>query len=132
MEAKELFRTCANEHVAAGALLSLGGALLRRIDAAASSAEVSRGALAAGLVVEYDRKASPAMRRQLMRSMRRAQMPILAGLRHVLDASLRGVFDVAPRRSRFCRWSPPALTPPPLWTGEGGSLGRGALRQALH
>ena len=36
MEASELFRTCANEHVAAGALRSLGGALLRRIDAAAA------------------------------------------------------------------------------------------------
>jgi hypothetical protein len=109
MEASELFRSCANEHVAAAALVCLGGALVARIDRAALPAGLTRGALVASLVAEYDRKASPGMRRQLLRGMRRAEMPILAGLRHVLEAALNQAFDFTPRSVFRSAWRGPHM-----------------------
>ena len=114
MEASELFRSCANEHVAAAALICVGGALVSRIETAAMFAGLTRGALVARLVAEYDRKASPALRKQLDRGMRAAEMPILAGLRHVLEAALEGVYDLAPRRLHPSRFRAPTLN----WTVE--------------
>jgi hypothetical protein len=128
MDSSELFRSCANEHVAAAALLSLGGALVGRVDVAALPAGLTRGALVASLVAEYDRKASPALRRQLLRAMRRAQMPILAGLRHVLEVALRGAFEPAPRRALYCRWRPPVLN----WVADSAQLARDDMRRVLH
>ncbi|MCW2285976.1 hypothetical protein M2323_003813 [Rhodoblastus acidophilus] len=128
MDSSELFRSCANEHVAAAALMSLGGALVERIDRAALPIGVTRGAFVANLLAEYDRKASPELRKQLVRAMSRAQMPILAGLRHVLQVALRGAFEPAPRRASYCRWRPPVLN----WAAESASLAREDLRRVLH
>ncbi|MBB4197358.1 hypothetical protein CCR94_13670 [Rhodoblastus sphagnicola] len=128
MESSELFRSCANEHVAAAALLCVGGALVSRIDQAALPAGLTRGALVASLVSDYERKASPALRRLLARGMRRAEMPILAGLRHVLDCALAGAFDLAPRRARRSQWRAPALN----WVAESAPFICGEPRHALH
>jgi len=128
MEAMQLFRSCANQHVAAAALACIGGGLVAKIDNAALPAGLTRGALVASMVAEYDRKASPALRKQLERCMRRAQMPILAGLRHVLEVALRGAFDFAPRRSRYCRWSPPV----PYWAANSAAFARDDMRHVLH
>lgn len=128
MESSELFRSCANEHVAAAALLSLGSALMARIDRAAEPTGATRGALVASLVAEYDRKASPALRKQLLRAMSCAQMPILAGLRHVLKVALSGAFEPAPRRALYCRWHPPVLN----WVPDSASLARDDLRRVFH
>jgi hypothetical protein len=125
MEASELFRSCANEHVAAAALLCLGGALVGRIDRAALPSGLTRGAQVARLVEEYERKASPAMRRQLLRGMSRAEMPILAGLRHVLDAALNQAFDIAPRPSRHPKWRSPSLN----WGSEALAFGYGGEKR---
>ena len=128
MDSSELFRTCANEHVAAAALMSLGGALVARVDGAALPTGQTRGALVAGLVAEYDRKASPALRKQLVRAMGRAQMPILAGLRHVLEVALRGAFESAPRRALYCRWRPPVMN----WVADSALMARDGQRRVLH
>jgi hypothetical protein len=128
MESRELFRSCANEHVAAAALLCLDYALVSRIDRAASPAGLTRGALVAQLVADYDRKASLSLRKQLVRGMRRAEMPILAGLRHVLEAALNGVLDLAPRRVRPQQWRASALN----WTFEAAPFGSCEWRHGLH
>ncbi|PPQ40237.1 hypothetical protein SAMN06265338_102494 [Rhodoblastus acidophilus] len=128
MDATELFRSCANEHVAAAALLCVGGGLVSRIDKAARPAGLTRGALVATLVADYERKASPELRRQLAYGMRRAEMPILAGLRHVLDVALNGALDLAPRRLRRPEWRAPPLT----WAAEAGPFNTGEARHALH
>ncbi len=104
MQTGELFRSCSNEYVAAAALRCIGGGLLRRIDSAAQLAGLTRGALVARLVIEYDRKASPSLRKQLALNMRYNEIPILAGLRHVLEAALAGSWDFSSHRAHDPQW----------------------------
>ncbi|WP_294533117.1 hypothetical protein [uncultured Rhodoblastus sp.] len=100
MRTTELFRSCANEHVAAAALACIGGTLQRRVIAAARRAGLSRGALVARLVADYDRMAGPKRRQSLEQGMVRHPMPILAGLRHVVHVALEGEWEIQPSRSR--------------------------------
>jgi hypothetical protein len=93
MRTSELFRTCANEHVAAAALACIGGKLQRRVAAAARNAGVPAGALVARLAADYDRKASPLRRKMLETGMVRSEMPILTGLRHVVETALEDAWD---------------------------------------
>jgi hypothetical protein len=95
MRTTELFRTCANEHVAAAALACIGGTLQKRVTVAARRAGLSSGAFVARLVDDYDRQASPKRRKSLELGMVRHPMPILAGLRHVVHVALEGDWDVA-------------------------------------
>jgi hypothetical protein len=95
----ELFRSCANEHVAAAALACIGGTLEKRVSFAARCAGLSRGAFVVRLVADYDRKAGPQRRKSLEQGMTRHQTPILAGLRHVVHVSLAGDWDVPAARS---------------------------------
>ena len=96
MRSKELFRSCANEHVAAAALACIGGTLHRRVMAAARRAGLSNGAYVASLLADYDRKASPRRRKHLEQGMTCEPMPILAGLRHVVETAMDGEWDLAP------------------------------------
>jgi hypothetical protein len=100
MRSTELFRTCANEHVAAAALACIGGTLERRVAAAARRAGVTTGAFVASLVADYDRKASPKRRQSLEHGMFRNPMPILAGLRHVVHVALEGAWDAGGNAAR--------------------------------
>ncbi|MGP0103776.1 hypothetical protein [Rhodoblastus sp.] len=93
MRTNELFRTCANEYVAAAALACIGGRLERRVALAARRADLSIGAFVAGLVTDYDRKASPRRRTTLEMGMIRHDTPLLAGLRHVVETALEGAWD---------------------------------------
>ncbi len=95
MRSNELFRSCANEHVAAAALACIGGPLEKRVAIAAQRAGLSSGAFVARLVADYDRKASPGRRKSLEKGMFRNQTPILAGLRHVVQVALEGAWDNA-------------------------------------
>jgi hypothetical protein len=99
MRTAELFRSCANEHVAAAAMACVGGALHRRVSEAARGAGLTSGALVARLVADFDRKASPRRRKSLEKSMTRHQTPILAGLRLVVESALEGAWDHAESRS---------------------------------
>jgi hypothetical protein len=96
----ELFRTCANEHVAAAALACIGGKLQRRVATAARRSGVSSGAFVAGLVADYDRKASVRRRKMLENGMFHSDMPILVGLRHVVETALEGAWDVSVEMAR--------------------------------
>ena len=95
MRTTELFRSCANEHVAAAAMACIGGRLHKRVEVAARRAGLSNGAYVARLVADYDRKASPGRRKHLEKGMVCGPMPILAGLRHVVESALEGEWDVA-------------------------------------
>lgn len=94
MRTTELFRTCANEHVAAAALASLGGRLRRRVTTLARRDGLSTGCLVAALIAEYDRRASIGRRRELEAQMKGGDMPLLAGLRHVLETALISAWEV--------------------------------------
>jgi hypothetical protein len=100
MRTTELFRTCANEHVAAAALACIGGKLHKRATAASQRAGLSVGVFVAGLVVDYDRKASPRRRKILEMGMGRSETPILDGLAHVVDTALAGAWDVSLEMAR--------------------------------
>jgi hypothetical protein len=93
MRSTELFRSCANEHVAAAAMACIGGALEKRVAIAARRTGLTPGAYIVRLVAEYDRKASPTRRNILERGMFRQDMPILAGLRHVVELGLEDASD---------------------------------------
>ncbi len=67
----------------------------KRVEAAARRAGVSSGVYVARLVADYDRKASPKRRKYLEQGMGGDPMPILAGLRHVVESALEGEWDVA-------------------------------------
>jgi len=101
MRTTELFRSCANEHVAAAAMACIGGKLHNRVVVAARDAGLSNGAYVAKLVADYDRKASPRRRKYLEKGMGSDPMPILAGLRHVVESALEGEWDVASPKSGF-------------------------------
>jgi hypothetical protein len=122
MRTTELFRSCANEHVAAAAMACIGGKLHKRVEVAARDAGLSNGAYVAQLVADYDRKASPRRRKYLEKGMGSDPMPILAGLRHVVESALEGEWDVAVSKSDI-HWScdgVPRLregaTPKPLYS----------------
>lgn len=100
MRTTELFRTCANEHVAAAALACIGGKLERRVTAAARRAGLPAGAFVVELVADYDRKASPNCRKALEMGMVRQDMPILAGLRHVVEMAMEGAWEAAREGAR--------------------------------
>ncbi len=95
MRPNELFRSCANEYVAAAALACIGGALHRRVMAAARREGLSNGAYVANLLADYDRKATPRRRKHLEQGMMVEPMPILAGLRHVVETAMDEEWDVA-------------------------------------
>ncbi len=127
MHASELFRTCANEHVADAAVSSIGGLLASRIDTMAGLVGETRGALVVRLVDEYDRKASPSLRRQLDLGMGHDDMPLLAGLRHVLEQALTSTWDTEPRRAPHPVWRSPVMN----WAAESASYAAGHGR-CLH
>ncbi len=104
MRANELFRTCANEHVAAAALACIGGGLKKRVALAARSAGLSSGAYVARLLADYDRKASPRRRKSLEQGMIHDEMPILAGLRHVVEVALDGDWETPGQKSGEIHW----------------------------
>ncbi len=93
MRSTELFRSCVNEHVAAAAMACIGGALQKRVAVAARRAGLTPGAYIVRLVAEYDRKASPNRRNSLEMEMFRQDMPILAGLRQVVESGLEDARD---------------------------------------
>ncbi|MCI4677823.1 hypothetical protein K9U39_13785 [Rhodoblastus acidophilus] len=100
MRTTELFRTCANEHVAAAALACIGGKFERRVAVAARRAGLSVGAFVAGVVADFDRKASPLRRKSLEMGMVQSDMPILAGLRHVVETAFDDSWDAALKSAR--------------------------------
>jgi len=73
----------------------IGGKLHKRVEVAARDAGLSNGAYVARLVADYDRKASPRRRKYLEKGMGSDPMPILAGLRHVVESALEGEWDVS-------------------------------------
>ncbi len=130
MRSTELFRSCSNEHVAAAAMACIGGALEKRVVAAARSAGLSHGAYVVRLLVDYDRKAGPKRRKALEQGMSRGDMPILAGLRHVVETALEEAWDqVGATREEGDDDLDPAVFP---WSGGAALLRDGAVLKVLH
>jgi hypothetical protein len=108
MIVREIIFTCSNPHVARAAVLSIGGDFARRFSSDAASRNLSSGLLAAKLVREFARHAGDGDWEGLDDAVRGADMPILSGLRHILERETKLKGEDVPAR----------LAPPPskiLW-----------------
>jgi hypothetical protein len=88
MRLSEVLRACSNARVAEAAVASIGGAVWARVCVEAEAGEGDPGELAAQLVREFDDHACPAVRASVEEGMRGSELPVLAGLRHILAHAL--------------------------------------------
>jgi len=84
----ELVNSCSHEPVARAAILSLGRDFTARIERAAGNRGQSAGAYAARRVVRFADRAGEIEWRSLSRAMEGADMPVLDGLRYILERDL--------------------------------------------
>ncbi len=97
MMVREIVSTCSNPHVAHAAILSIGGDFARRFERDAARRNLSSGLLASRLVRRFVRRADIGDWEGARAATRNADMPILNGLRYILERSLEcDVDDEAP------------------------------------
>ncbi len=89
MIAHEIVWTCSNPHVADAAIASIGGAFAGWVDAEATRRRLSSGQLAASLVREFRDCAGEGDWQSLSAAIRGTEMPILSGLRYILEHEAR-------------------------------------------
>ena len=82
---REIVTTCSNPHVAGAALASIGGDFERGFARDATSRNLSTGALASRLVRAFVCRADDSDWDSLVEVTRGAEMPVLTGLRHLLE-----------------------------------------------
>lgn len=106
---EEIVHTCSNEKVAQAAVASLGLAFATRVRNEAESHGVTTGAYVARVVREFGQAADADERRAVHRAMEKADQPILAGLRFILEGRLRSA-----QGASYQQWpmrSPSSLPP---------------------
>jgi len=84
----EIVSTCSNPHVARAALASIGGDFARRFECDAANRNLSSGMLASDLVRHFARRASNKDWQGVGEATRNTDMPILSGLRYILEREL--------------------------------------------
>ncbi len=82
---REIIATCSNPHVARAAVASIGGDLARRLELDADLGSVPLGVLASRRVCDFVRRAHVSDWKGLRAAARGADMPILSGLRYILE-----------------------------------------------
>ena len=98
MNVREIVLTCSNPHVAHAAVASIGGDFARRFFQDAEDRSLPSGLMAAGLVQDFERRAGEGDWRVLDRAIRGVDMPILCGLRHILERAPKLRAETAPAR----------------------------------
>ena len=88
MLSREIIQSCSNEKVASAALASIGGFFAARVEAIADNAGMESGALAARAVRYFGEKAGAAEWDDLRCALVGQDLPVLTGLRHILEFSL--------------------------------------------
>ncbi len=96
MNVREIVRTCSNPHVAHAAVASIGGDFARRFFRDAETRSLPSGLFASRLVQDFDRRAGAGDWAVLDRTIRGADMPILCGLRHILERAPKLKAEDAP------------------------------------
>ena len=86
---REIVSTCSNPHVARAALASIGGDFARGFERDAANRNLSSGILASRLVSRFVRRAGDRDWEGVGKATRDADMPILSGLRYILERGLR-------------------------------------------
>ncbi len=113
MIVREILVTCSNPHVARAAVASIGGDFARNFSRDAAERNLSSGLLASRLVRYFARKAKESDWESVDEATRGADMPILSGLRYILERSLEAGAD----RARTGSWK--AAPEAALACGEG-------------
>ena len=85
---REVVDSCANPNVAAAALASIGGGVAAKVRAIAARSGVADGVLVAQLIREFRDHSCPGFVTSAEEAMRRSELPVLAGLQHILAHSL--------------------------------------------
>jgi len=88
MMLSELVRSCSHEKVAEAAVASIGPGFRRMVEEAARSQGLTLGGFAASRVRNFARKAEDQDWLDLATHLNGADMPILAGLRYILESEL--------------------------------------------
>lgn len=86
----EILKTCSHEKVARAAVVSIGRDFYERVNGVAGQSGVEAGAYAAQVVRNFERAAGEGQRRALESAVRNADMPVLQGLRYILEDALEG------------------------------------------
>jgi hypothetical protein len=81
----ELVKSCSNPNVADAALASIGPDFRRQVERAAIRAGMDAGRFAARCVEEFGREGNGLRRAAVIRAMERQDMPLLSGLRRILE-----------------------------------------------
>lgn len=85
MIVREIIATCSNPHIARAALASIGGEFERGFARDAAARNLSAGSLASRLACAFARHADDADWDGVRKATRGQEMPVLSGLRFVLD-----------------------------------------------
>ena len=93
MIVNEIVLTCSNPHVARAAVASIGGDFEWRFSRSAASHNLSSGRFAATLVCDFARRAEDGDWEALDEATHGADMPILSGLRYILDRAIKRKAD---------------------------------------
>ena len=116
MQIAELVNSCSHESVAHAAVLSIGVDFARTVELAAERNGLSAGAYAADRVLAFAHSSDGRCWDDLARAMEGDDMPVLRGLRYILENSMRGeqrmrageVMDHRDRLQSRVRWTNPA------------------------
>lgn len=86
----EIIRTCSHEKIAEAAVLSIGASFRDRVVLLASTAGMPAGAYVAGLVADFEEEAGERDVEALRRATSGSDMPVLDGLRWIVEFMLDG------------------------------------------
>jgi hypothetical protein len=111
---REIVVTCSNPHVARAAVASIGGDFARRFFRDAAELKLSSGLLASRLVSHFARRAGDSDWEGVDEATRGAEMPILSGLRYILERGLE-VSDEHPPRGEVWYARDPHLSCSEAW-----------------
>ena len=81
---EEILRSCANPHIAAAAVASVGGAFASRVGLLAGAAGMDSGAFVAREVIRFSEEGGEDLRGDLARALRGSDQPILLGLQLIV------------------------------------------------
>ena len=93
MIVREIVTSCSNPHVAGAAVASIGGDFVRRVAREATRHGLSAGALASRFVRDFARRADDTEWDMLDEAICGAELPILVGLRFIIERGLTARFD---------------------------------------
>lgn len=88
MVVSEILRTCSHEKVAHAAVASIGRDFLERVNGIAGQRGLEPGAFAAQAVRDFERRAGDRQRQDLECAVKNTDMPLLQGLRYILEDAL--------------------------------------------